>query len=75
MKLWIKLLIAVAIVAVVQIVLWAYGMNVKPIPAQPEAMTSDNYDKLIEQGMTPEQAEKYLTESARKRLKRTDGQR
>jgi hypothetical protein len=37
-------------------------------------MTADNYDKLIEQGMTPEQAEKYLMESARKRLKRPEGQ-
>jgi hypothetical protein len=75
MKLWVKLLIVAAIVAVVQIVLWAYGSNVKPIPAQPEAMTADNYDKLIEQGMTPEEAEKYLTERARKRLKRPEGQR
>ena len=75
MKLWVKLLIVVAIVAVVQIIIWAYGMRVKPIPAQSGAMTADNYDKLVEQGMTPEQAEKYLLENARKRLKRADGQR
>jgi hypothetical protein len=74
MKLWAKLLIVAAIVVVVQIVLWAYGTRVKPIPAEPGAITADNYDKLIEQGMTPEEAEKYLMDRARKRLKVPAGQ-
>jgi hypothetical protein len=50
-------------------------MQVKPTPAQPGGSTAENYDKLIEQGMTPEQAQKYLEDSTRKRLKRPEGQR